>query len=354
MRASRRLRLLGVALALALIPRAAGAADPLTDQRSKVRTAQDRIASLRERLAGLLRELDSLEGATASTSAQLGLTTIRLQRAEQRAVEARAAFNARAREAYKRAGWREAQMLLGVRTFPQMLSFGQFVGSAIESDRAAHRSLVRSLEDLRQQRAGIAFQKQDLLAATNRTEALRTSIREALSSGEAVLTGAREELARLEAERRALAGRSVSPQVEARRAARQVELDRKLAETVAWYAPGFGPEPYLPPQLRSAGIVTTGAASWYGPGFDGRRASSGATYRMAQLTAASLVLPFGTFLKVTLAERSVVVVITDRGPYVPGRVLDLSAAGAEAVGLSGVKEVRMEVLVPNEPAPPFP
>jgi rare lipoprotein A len=72
------------------------------------------------------------------------------------------------------------------------------------------------------------------------------------------------------------------------------------------------------------------------------------------MTAASLSLPLGTILKVTFGGKAAVVVITDRGPYVEGRVLDLSQAAARAVGLRGVGEVRMEILLPNEPAPPFP
>ena len=99
---------------------------------------------------------------------------------------------------------------------------------------------------------------------------------------------------------------------------------------------------------------TPAVASWYGPGFHGRRASSGATFRQEQFTAASLILPFGTFLKVTHRNRSVIAVVTDRGPYVPGRVLDLSLAAAQAIGLSGVDTVQMEILVPAGASPQFP
>jgi rare lipoprotein A len=110
----------------------------------------------------------------------------------------------------------------------------------------------------------------------------------------------------------------------------------------------------MPNGLQSSEVTMTGQASWYGPGFDGRRASSGATFRQDQFTAASLVLPFGTFLKVTRRGRAAVVVVTDRGPYVPGRVLDLSLSAAQAIGLSGVDTVQMEILVPAGAPPQFP
>jgi rare lipoprotein A len=91
-----------------------------------------------------------------------------------------------------------------------------------------------------------------------------------------------------------------------------------------------------------------GLASWYGPGFYGRRTASGAVYTGTALTAAHRSLPFGTLVQVTnLANgRTVVVVIDDRGPFVRGRVIDLSAAAARRLGMirAGVVPVRLEVV----------
>ena len=70
----------------------------------------------------------------------------------------------------------------------------------------------------------------------------------------------------------------------------------------------------------------TGIASWYGDRFHGRRAASGAIYNMNAMTAAHKTLPFGSKVKVTNLEnnKSVVLKITDRGPFKPGRVIDVS------------------------------
>ena len=91
-----------------------------------------------------------------------------------------------------------------------------------------------------------------------------------------------------------------------------------------------------------------GLASWYGPGFYGRRTASGAVYTGTALTAAHPSLPFGTLVRVTnLANgRTVVVVIDDRGPFVHGRVIDLSMAAARRLGMiqDGVVQVRLEVV----------
>ena len=90
-----------------------------------------------------------------------------------------------------------------------------------------------------------------------------------------------------------------------------------------------------------------GLASWYGGKFQGRRTASGELFDTRQLTAAHKSLPFGTLVLVTNLEngRSVTVRINDRGPFVPGRVIDLSLAAAAAIGLAGrgVAPVRLEV-----------
>ncbi len=92
----------------------------------------------------------------------------------------------------------------------------------------------------------------------------------------------------------------------------------------------------------------TGLASWYGHPYHGRPAADGEIYDMEKLTAAHRTLPFGTWVRVTnLANRkSVDVRIIDRGPFIDGRIIDLSHAAARSVELiaAGVGEVRIDVL----------
>jgi rare lipoprotein A len=98
-----------------------------------------------------------------------------------------------------------------------------------------------------------------------------------------------------------------------------------------------------PAGLRASGVAFSGMASWYGPGFQGNRTANGETYNMYSYTAAHKSLPFNTWLKVTHNGRSVFVRINDRGPYVGGRVLDLSYSSAQAIGISGVGFVSAEI-----------
>jgi rare lipoprotein A len=103
--------------------------------------------------------------------------------------------------------------------------------------------------------------------------------------------------------------------------------------------------PALPIAVRS---VSTGEASWYGPGFYGNRTANGELFRPGTLTAAHRTLPFGTKVRVTNLwnGRSAIVRINDRGPFHGRRVIDLAHGAASQLGLisSGIAQVKLEVL----------
>jgi rare lipoprotein A len=98
--------------------------------------------------------------------------------------------------------------------------------------------------------------------------------------------------------------------------------------------------------------VQTGKASFYADKFEGIQTASGEKYRHKKLTGAHKTLPFGTKVRVTnLAnEKTVEVTINDRGPYVEGRVIDLSKAAAEELGFlnNGIADVKVEVIDPGD------
>lgn len=90
----------------------------------------------------------------------------------------------------------------------------------------------------------------------------------------------------------------------------------------------------------------SGFASWYGSQFHGRLTANGERFDMNGLTAAHRSLPFGSKVRVTNRDKSVVVRINDRGPYVGKRLIDLSRGAAKALNIigSGVARVKLEVL----------
>lgn len=110
--------------------------------------------------------------------------------------------------------------------------------------------------------------------------------------------------------------------------------------------------PAAPAPPAKIGSTETGVASWYGNPYHGRRAASGEIYDMHQLTAAHRTLPFQTWVEVTDLDngKKITVRITDRGPFVDGRIIDLSLAAARAIDMvgPGIARVKLKVV----PAPP--
>ena len=117
------------------------------------------------------------------------------------------------------------------------------------------------------------------------------------------------------------------------------------------------PLPPSPPDVRGKpSLIETGLASWYGPPYAGRKGADGKVYDQNAMTAAHLTLPMGSMVRVTnlTTNQSAMVKITDRGPFVHGRIIDLSLAAAKATGLyrMGVANVRVEAWTPGQSTSP--
>lgn len=100
-----------------------------------------------------------------------------------------------------------------------------------------------------------------------------------------------------------------------------------------------------------------GTASWYGETFQGKPTASGEPYEMYDLTAAHLTLPMGSYVKVTNLRngKAVVVRINDRGPVVPGRIIDLSYGAAQAIHMKGygLQRVRLDLIQAKQVKPVY-
>jgi rare lipoprotein A len=131
---------------------------------------------------------------------------------------------------------------------------------------------------------------------------------------------------------------ATAPSAVIRDGERNTNWDEKFIRQVAPAAPAND-------LLASAGV---GQASWYGPGFYGRRTANGEVFRPGTLTAAHRTLAFGTRVRVTNLSngRSTIVRINDRGPFHGNRIIDLAHGAAQELGVtaSGVAQVKLEVL----------
>lgn len=122
----------------------------------------------------------------------------------------------------------------------------------------------------------------------------------------------------------------------------------QVEEPMPWVFIPLPPAPAQPKTPASPQTLQLGWASWYGPRFHGRRTANGERFNKFHLTAAHRTLPFNTRVRVTNLQngRSIVVRINDRGPYIRGRIIDLSYAAARQLGMhrQGVIQVKVEIL----------
>lgn len=198
---------------------------------------------------------------------------------------------------------------------------------AAEADRDRERSVTAELADLREQ-----LDRE--VAAEEAARARDAQLRAADAARRAAMTAA------------ARRPYSPSPLDPAALTPRHRRATQAQIELMARYP--FGPlTPGQPlPGLRTTGQTLDGVASWYGPGFNGRATASGAIYDQEGWTVASKELPLGTMLVVTRGDRRVLLLVNDRGPYVDGRILDLSHAAAVYLGI-GLGRVTAEVVAPG-------
>jgi len=98
--------------------------------------------------------------------------------------------------------------------------------------------------------------------------------------------------------------------------------------------------------LFSTNLMAQNTASWYGKNHHNKRTASGELFNMYGMTAAHRTIKFGTRVKVTNTRnnKSVIVRITDRGPFVKGRIIDLSYAAAKEIGISGTGPVKIDIV----------
>ena len=109
----------------------------------------------------------------------------------------------------------------------------------------------------------------------------------------------------------------------------------------------FPEKQYASGEKAEIGLKIKGEASYYGPGFHGKQTASGEIFDQDDYTCAHKSLPFGTKLKVVRVDNgsSVVVRVNDRGPYVDGRILDLSVAAGKQIGLDKVGQAEVVATV---------
>lgn len=329
-------RALAGALALALVSPWAAHADV------RARDARAEARAVAAELNAFLRDLEG--AAVAADEASRRWMTLRLREMELRAaeVEARDAFDGRVRSAYMTGPGRAVEMVFGASDIHDLATRLPYASRVLAAQRLDVSALAAAHGALADVLAAAEDAQRTLIRAEERLSALRGAIETRLARARAAARDDAAALASIGAMGKRYAG-TVQRVSGATRTIRHRRGEAMFAEA----APFLGPRPdcSVPKGLRSTGDRIAGEASWYGNEFRGKPTASGAMFLPERYTVAHRTLPFGLYLLIRFRDRCVVAFLNDRGPYVDGRILDLSQASAQAVGLTGVQDVRATVLV---------
>jgi rare lipoprotein A (peptidoglycan hydrolase) len=234
----------------------------------------------------------------------------------------------RAVAAYKNGPASDLALLLSARTLDQLYAYSELSGHTAREDGRALDQLLETKTVTEDMQDEIDEHKQRVLVRHEEIDTVAEAIEGHLTQRRTVLRQLTAEIADLEAQARAAAAQAANP-------------DQALLDLLQ----PSGPAPEIPDGFASTGVGFEGIASWYGPGFEGNPTANGDIFDPDLFTAASKELPLGTWLYVTHNGRGVVVLVNDRGPYIDGRILDLSQAAAESIGITGLGWIEAEILI---------
>ena len=319
-------------LAASLFQPVAVATD-LDELRRQAQAVADEVSRLERARAALGARSKRLQGLIETTSAEIGVLEAEIGDANEAVSIATERYIDRAVEAYKTGSVTRLALMLSADSLGELMTMAEATLNAGEIEGAAVAELEAARTKVEDAQARLDSRKASLLAAQSKAQALSIETNDAISSRRAALAELVSQIEELEAQARRAA------QVAA--VAQNVDVGAELLKILEPAGPSRG----IPDDFASTGVTFEGIASWYGPGFEGNPTASGQIFDSSLYTAASKELPLGTWLYVSFQGRGVVVLVNDRGPYVDDRILDLSRAAAEAIGITGLGWVKATILV---------
>lgn len=272
----------------------------------------------------LVAELADLDGSIALAEAEMEALSSELDACQQ-------AYDQSLRTLYKRGEVSELEVLLEARELEEMWEDNAYLDRIVQSE-------VDTLDRLKAKLSEVDLQGRDLRDKRAKRQRVAESLDTELMSRR--IDKLEASLSELDARLRAARGGGG-------------ELGEPAPPPVAWSVPPPGKLldriPSMPPLSdfeRTEGVYS-GYTTCYGEEFHGTPTASGVIFNMNDFTCAHRTLPFGTWLLVSFRGSQTIVQVNDRGPFVPGRVLDLSFGAAQSIGLDGVQWAEFEILMPK-------
>lgn len=333
--------------ATALVPGFAGAAPqkrPVEDRLKQARAARAEALATAEAAAGRLASLraryEELEAQAEQAAAVMLDAAFREASLQARLARARSLVNARANAAYRAGPGVFLDALLEAGSLSDAVASQEIIEHALMADIEQAAMALEQRDAARDLRIELEAAKADLVAQQRELGALQAEMASVLAEARAGARAAGVQVAALEQEKERLERAEVR---EVERAA-LLEVGVDQSDLLALLGPDGGRGCDIPSGLERTGQSFTGQASFYGDEFAGQPTATGAAFVPELFTAAHRTLPLPSFLHVTYGGRCATVLVNDRGPYVAGRVLDLSEGAARYLGLPGVDVVTAEIL----------
>lgn len=351
------------------------AADPaivsaqLSAKQAAATLARAKLDGMRSQLASTMATFVTLDARLAATRSDIASSSARLAALDESLSAQQPVLDDRVTHLYRDDGrMGVVDVLLGTKSVDDLIGRVDFLVLVSEHDA----ELVRELKATRDQslavQATLQAREQQLVALRSQVDTQRASVQAQLTAQQKYLDGLTADVGNLIRQQEAVAA-----QTQAAAALAETQATPSNGVTIAaptggssWLGAaslvpggqakvdGLPGQSFLipigePVRYRLTGISFDWLSSTYGNADNSPTPTSSASsrpYNQAELTCANKELPFGTLLAVSYGGRHVIVVVTDRGPYIAGRSLDLSTAAANALGFNGVVPVHAEIVVP--------
>jgi rare lipoprotein A (peptidoglycan hydrolase) len=331
--------------AILLIPALAEAKPKnLDDRLAEARAARQRaLADARvaaDRLAALRAEYEAVEAQAERAAALVVDAALREAALQGSLAQARSLLNARASAVYRAGPAAFVDVLLESESFGDLMTSRELVERALMADVEQAAEALEARDAARRLRRELEAAKARLQVQHDRLRELQAQMASVLAEAQAQVRKAGVKVSELEREKVRM------ERAEARQQQRAVLLRVPADQSalLALLGPDGGRGCDIPSGLQQTGQGFSGQASFYGEEFAGQPTATGAIFVPELFTAAHLTLPLPSFLHVRYGGKCATVLVNDRGPYVEGRVLDLSQGAAQYLGLPGVDVVEAEIL----------
>ncbi|MGH2661787.1 MAG: RlpA-like double-psi beta-barrel domain-containing protein [Actinomycetota bacterium] len=339
-----RITLLAVALTALVSPAQAGELeDRLEDARDRQGEARESADVVAGDLAALSTRYQRVHTNAEAAAARLVDALLLESTLQGKLAQARALLENRADAFYRAGPAAFLEAMFAAESLGDLSARQVLIEHALEAGVAEAGEALAATESIEAIRREAERHRAELVARQQELEEIRTLLEIRLSAARQEARQAGVRVQALIEERRRLADLTATEQM----FGDLLAVDGDLGRLLQMLGPTGGRGCQIPPDLVLAGRGFAGEASFYGEEFAGNPTAIGHIFNPVLFTAAHRTLPLPSFLHVRYGNKCATVLVNDRGPYVEGRVLDLSEGAASYLGLPGVGQVQADILVPG-------